>query len=227
MIARVYSYLHEYDLMDSDFPVIGEEVVVGEYQNQNGGTTRIKADIVANIGGNSHNIDVAVIAAQNVDGQTVASLVPTAAEIEARLASDRPTRRHAQGHIGHPISPALDGLVHEAVNRVRTQREMMIERSILRATLKEELDKHRHYGRGQAPVYPFVITAHGTLGTSAKSLLDLLVDGNARDVIEKIRLRDTLCQRISVSLITYAHKMYQKCVWNVGYANTVPIGRSI
>lgn len=160
------------------------------------------ADIIACINGVDDAIDVKVTAlpAPRVHPMPL----PLPHEVLEQLSTPSVVR-HPQ--FQHFWEDTCDDAIHPLSKQLRTYRKLATDMVVHHHTRKEENAKRARYARVDVNVRPFVLTAEGGVGPSARGIIDDLTELAPGGPAEKSLFRKRLLGRLSILLLRYAHQM--------------------
>jgi hypothetical protein len=200
------------DILVSKIIETGREVrteqVVGSYEDNHQTTHSIRNDISAVIDGNNENIDVSIIA---IPPPSAALRPPSPSEVQAALTHDR--AHHQQLHPVMQWDEPDEGSTHPQVAFIRKFRQLFLSQQVYPHIRTAEDKKRTKYAKAGASVFPFIITANGAVGPSARAAIDgIAISFNSSNVLEQARFRERLMNRLSVALAQFGSRMGSLCV---------------
>jgi hypothetical protein len=180
------------------------EAVVGHFLS-NGIQVSVRNDITAILNDRIENIDVGIVSIPTPPPHIP---LPTPAEL-ASPPTDQPAPN---------LHPALQwdeeeiNGVHPQVKLIRKFRQILTDRIIYPVIRDAEKRKRDHYAKVDQSVYPFIISANGTLSSSSRTAIEnIAVQFSAHNIMEQVRFRDSIIHRLSVALIQHASRMGTLC----------------
>jgi hypothetical protein len=159
----------------------------------------IVTDIQVVLNGNLENIDVGVTSVRPTEMPLV---WPSESEVAQAIVLDD---AHGPQHPMFFWEDHTHENSHPDSRRIRKFRELASAKTVGGTTRHMEGLKRQHYGN--VGVYPFILSAGGALGASAKALMDTMTSLSSQQVGDQSASRRRIVGRLAVLLIRAATRL--------------------